>query len=497
MKLLELMGHELIEKIKSKEIKIQEVIQFFLDRIEETDDLTRSFVHVSKEKASKKAKELDEQLKKGKSIGKLYGLPLAVKDLICVKGSPTTCCSRILEGYYPPYNATVIERLIEKEGAICIGRTNMDEFAMGSSTETSCYGLTYNPWDLERVPGGSSGGSGSSIAAGQAIFSLGSDTGDSIRSPASCCGVVGLKPTYGRVSRYGLVAFANSLDQIGPLSRCVKDSALLLEMMSGKDPLDSTSVDIVIDKYSEELTKSIKHQILGVPKEFFGEGVEPAVEKSVRQSIEKLKELGAKTIEVSFPHLEYCVPTYFLLCMSEASSNLARFDGLRYGKMSEDRSGDVFEVFAKTRGEKFGMEVRRRIMLGSYTLSAGYYDMFYIKALKVRTLIKNDFQDAFKQCDAIACPTMPTTAFKIGELIDDPLKMYMMDILTCPVNLAGIPAISIPCGFDNKNLPIGFQVIGDYFDEKTILNIAYILEQELNIFRKMPALKKGGKLNER
>lgn len=492
MNFLEYMGYELIEKIKNKEIKIQEIIQFYLDRIEKTDPLIRSFVHISKKKALSEAKQKDKDLKNGKSIGKLYGLPIAVKDLICIKNSPTTCCSKILEGYYPPYNATVIERLIEKEGAICIGRTNMDEFAMGSSTENSCYGPTYNPWNLEYVPGGSSGGSGSSVASGQVIFSLGSDTGGSIRCPASYCGIVGLKPTYGRVSRYGLVSYANSLDQIGPFSRCVRDCALLLEIMAGFDALDSTTVNVEVDNYTNELDKSIEGKTLGIPKEFFSEGLETDVKNKVNEGIKKLESLGMKTVEVSFPHLEYTIPTYYLIAMSEASSNLERYDGLRYGKMSDNLDGSVFDVFSRTRGERFGPEVRRRIILGTYALSAGYYDMFYIKALKVRTLIKNDFQNALKQCDVIIGPTMPTTAFKIGDLVDDPLQMYLMDVLTCPVNLAGLPGLSIPCGFDSKGLPIGFQIIGNYFDEKTILNIAYLLEQELNIYRKLAPVN-GGK----
>ena len=485
------MGHEIIEKIKNKEIKIEDLIQFYLNRIEETDNLVHSYTHLSKESALKKARSMDRRLSEGKSIGKLHGLPISIKGCICVKNSPTTCGSNILEGYHPPYNATVVERLVEREGAICIGRTNMDEFAMGSSTENSCYGPTKNPWDLERVPGGSSGGSGACIAAGQSIFALGSDTGGSVRSPAAYCGIVGLKPTYGRVSRYGLVSYANSLEQIGAMARCVKDCALLLEIMAGHDELDSTTVNERVDAYTETLEDSIENKVLGVPKEFFGDGINKEVKDSVNKSIDVLTGLGAKTIEVSFPHLEYTIPTYYLIAMSEASSNLARFDGLRYGKMSKDLTGDVFEVFSRTRGEKFGAEVRRRIMLGSYALSAGYYDMFYIKALKVRTLIKNDFQEAFKKCDAIVCPTMPTTAFKIGELVDDPLQMYMMDVLTCPVNLAGLTALSIPCGFDGSGLPIGFQIIGNYFDEKTILNIGYLLEQELQIYKKL-ALLKGG-----
>ena len=492
MKFYEYMAYELIEKIKTKEFTIEEVIQQSFQRIEETEKKVHSFVHLHKTEALNKAKKLDKKLKEGKSIGKLYGLPFGIKDLICIRNSPTTCGSKILEGYVPPYNATVIERLIEKEGAICLGRTNMDEFAMGSSTENSSYGPTYNPWDIERVPGGSSGGSATCVASGQTPVSLGTDTGGSIRCPASYCGVVGLKPTYGRVSRYGLVSYANSLDQIGPLSRCVYDSAMTLEIIAGHDPLDSTSADIKIDKYTQELRNPLENKVLGVPKEFFGEGLEKDVKDRVTRAIEKLNSLGAKTVEVSFPHLQYAIPTYYLIAMSEASSNLARYDGLRYGEMSDDLSGDIYEVYSRTRAEKFGSEVRRRIILGSYALSAGYYDMFYIKALKVRTLIKNDFQKAFKRCEAIICPTMPTTAFRIGELVDDPLKMYLMDILTCPVNLAGLPALSIPCGFDTNDLPIGFQIIGNYFDEKSILNIGYLLEQELNLYRKMaPIMNRG------
>jgi aspartyl-tRNA(Asn)/glutamyl-tRNA(Gln) amidotransferase subunit A len=492
MKFYEYMAYELIKKIQNQELSIQELLIATFQRIEETEQILHSFVNLSKDKAIKKAELLDNDLKKGKKIGKLHGLPLANKDLICVKNFPTTCSSRILQDYHPPYNAFVIERLVEQEGAIHIGNTNMDEFAMGSSTENSCYGPTLNPWDISRVPGGSSGGSGASIASGQAILALGSDTGGSIRCPAAFCGTVGLKPTYGRVSRYGLIAFANSLDQIGPITKCVHDSALMLEIIAGKDPLDSTSVNVKVDKYTEELENPIDNKILGIPKEFFGEGVNKGVESSVRRAIDKLESLEAKIIDVSIPHLEYTVATYYLICMSEASSNLARYDGLRYGNMSNNLSGDVYDVFSRTRGERFGPEVRRRIFLGTYALSAGYYDMFYIKALKVRSLIKEDFIKAFKKCDSIVCPTMPSTAFQVGEFIDDPLQMYIADILTCPVNLAGIPALSIPCGFDNNRLPIGFQIIGDYFDEKGILNIGYQLEKELNIYRKIAPVTKGG-----
>jgi len=474
MKILYYMGYELIEKIKQKEVTIQEIIQQYFERIEETEPLLHSFVNLTKEDSLKKAKELDKKLSQGKSIGRLYGLPIGIKDLICIKNSPTTCASKILKSFRPPYNATVIEKVIEKENAICVGRTNMDEFAMGSSTENSCYGPTYNPWDLERVPGGSSGGSGSCVASRQTIFSLGSDTGGSIRCPAAYCGIVGLKPTYGRVSRYGLVSYANSLDQIGPMSRCVHDSALLLEVIAGHDPLDSTSVNKPVEKYTELLNQ-------------------PIVKEKVNSAISKLESLGAKTLEISFPHLEYAIATYYLIAMSEASSNLERYEGLQYGDMTDNLEGDVFEVFSRTRGEKFGPEVRRRIILGTYALSAGYYDMFYIKALKIRSLIKKDFQKAFEQCDAIVSPTMPTTAFKIGELVNDPLQMYLMDVLTCPVNLAGLPGLSIPCGFDNKNLPIGFQIIGNYFEENNILNLGYLLEQDLKIYRKIPPLKRSVK----
>ncbi len=492
MELNNLMAYELLEKIKNREITIQEVIHTTFDKIEKFDSLIHSFVNLSKEKALKKAKDFDSNKQKSRKTGRLYGLPFANKDLICLKDFPTTCCSNILQGYQPPYNAFVIEKIIEQEGAIHIGNTNMDEFAMGSSTETSYYGPTYNPWNLDRVPGGSSGGAAASIISDQAKIALGSDTGGSIRCPASFCGVVGLKPTYGRVSRYGLIAFANSLDQIGPITKCVYDSALMLEIISGKDPQDSTSVDIKIDKFTEDIKKPIKNKTVGIPKEFFSDGIEPQVKNSVKNAIKKLESLGVSSIEVSIPHLEYTIATYYILCMSEASSNLARYDGQRYGKMSQNLEGDVFDVFNRTRGEKFGAEVRRRIILGTYALSAGYYDQYYIKALKVRTLIKNDFQEAYKKCDVIIGPTMPCTAFKIGELINDPIQMYTIDILTCPVNLAGLPALSIPCGFDTNELPIGFQIIGNYFDESGILNIGYQLEQELNIFRKIPSLTKGG-----
>jgi len=491
MELYNYMAHELIDKIQNREVSIQDLIQSAFNRLEETEHILHSFVNLSKEKAIKQAIKYDSALQNKEKIGKLFGLPYANKDLICLEGFPTTCASNILKGFKPPYNAKVIERLSE-QGAIHMGNTNMDEFAMGSSTESSCYGPTYNPWGLDRVPGGSSGGAATAVASGQAIFALGSDTGGSIRCPAAFCGVVGLKPTYGRVSRYGLVAFANSLDQIGPITKCVHDSALILETIAGKDPLDSTSANIKVDNYSKEIKKPIDGKVIGIPKEFFEKGIDKQVKNSIEKAIKRLESLGAIKKEVSIPHLEYSIATYYLICMSEASSNLARFDGLRYGKMSEDLKGDVFDVYSRTRGDGFGPEVRRRIFLGTYALSAGYYDMFYIKALKVRNLLKEEFQDALKDCDALVSPTMPMVAFKIGEMVEDPLQMYMTDILTCPVNLAGLPALSIPCGFNSDDLPIGFQIIGDYFDEKTILNIGYQLEQDLKVYRKCPPFYKRG-----
>jgi len=491
MKILEMMGHELLTAIQNGDLQIEEIMSFYLERIEKLEEKIKAFITISKEAALDKARQYDKELLKENKIGRLLGLPIAIKDCICVKDSPTTCGSQILQGYKPPFNATVVEKLIEQENAICIGRTNMDEFAMGSSTENSYYGPTHNPWDLNRVPGGSSGGSAAAIAACQASFALGSDTGGSVRGPASYCGVVGLKPTYGIVSRNGLVSYANSLEQIGPITRCVKDSALLLEMMAGKDDLDSTTVNQKVENYTEILDDSIENIKMGIPKQFFGESIQEEVKKSVNDSIKQLETMGIESVEINFPNIEYVIPSYYLIGMSEASSNLARFDGLRYGKISKNLEGDVFDVFNRTRGEFFGSEVRRRIILGTYALSAGYYDMFYLKALKVRTIIKQDFKNAFEQCSAIACPTMPTTAFKLGELIDDPLQMYMMDILTCPINLAGLPAISIPCGVDSDNLPIGFQIIGDYFKEGQILTIAHQLEQKLNIFRKIPNVSGG------
>ncbi|MBF0569400.1 MAG: Asp-tRNA(Asn)/Glu-tRNA(Gln) amidotransferase subunit GatA [Candidatus Omnitrophica bacterium] len=406
-------------------------------------------------------------------------LPIGIKDNICIKGQLATCASRILAGFRPPYDAGVIER-IKAKGGVILGGLNMDEFAFGSSTETSAYGITCNPWDLERVPGGSSGGSAAAVAAGQAVWALGSDTGGSIRQPAAFCGVVGLKPTYGRVSRYGLIAFGSSLDQIGPFTKDVRDCALLLNIIAGFDQRDSTSVDKPVPDYTRALVKDVKGLRIGIPKEYFIDGIQLEVLKAVREAVESLKKQGAVVKEISLPHTEYAVATYYIVATAEASSNLARFDGVQYGlRAYPDKPGKtaLIDMYETTRQKGFGNEAKRRIMLGTYVLSSGYYDAYYLRAQKVRTLIKQDFDRAFAECDAIICPTSPTTAFKIGEKANDPLSMYLSDIFTIPANLAGIPGISIPCGFDDKKLPIGLQIMTKAFDEETLLRVAYSYEQ--------------------
>ncbi len=416
----------------------------------------------------------------------LGGIPVAIKDNICVKDELTCCASHILEGFSPPYNATVIEKL-KKAGAICFGKTNMDEFAFGSSCETSYFGLTRNPWDRERVPGGSSGGSAAAVASDQAIMALGSDTGGSIRQPASLCGVVGLKPTYGRVSRYGLIAFASSLDQIGPITKTVRDSALLLNVISGYDPMDSTSVDLPVPDYAKSLINDVKKLRIGVPKEYFVEGLDPEVKKATEEAIKLLKNLGAQVEEMSLPHTEYAVSVYYIIAPAEASSNLARFDGVQYGFRAKETT-DLIDMYKKTRSHGFGAEAKRRLILGTYTLSSGYIGKYYVKAQKVRTLIKRDFEEAFKKYDCLITPTSPTPAFKIGEKSYDPLSMYLSDIFTIPVNLAGIPAISIPCGLTKNNLPIGLQILAKPFAEETILRLAYTYEQNTPWHKQKPEL---------
>ena len=446
---------------------VEETIYSTFDKIERSK--LNAFITLTKEVALEEARRLDKNGVKGI----LGGIPIGIKDCISTKGIQTTCGSKILEGYVPPYDAHVIERL-KSEGAIIIGKTNMDEFAMGTSTETSYFGPTRNPWDINRVPGGSSGGSAAAVAGGEAPIALGSDTGGSVRCPASFCGVVGLKPTYGLVSRYGLIAYANSLEQIGPFACNVKDVALLLDVIAGYDSKDSTSVNEKCE-YSKALRDDVSDVKIGVPKEFFGEGIDEDVEKAVWASIKTLEDMGASYTEISLKHTKYSLAAYYIIAMSEASSNLARFDGLRYGlRLEKDK--DWHTTFSEIKAQGFGEEVKRRILLGTYALSAGYYGRYYLKALKVRTLIKRDFESALKDTNVLITPTMPFPAFKIGEKIGDPLALYLADVNTVPINLAGVPSISVPCGFSGK-LPIGMQIIGRHFDEATILRTAYAFEQ--------------------
>lgn len=472
-KLYSLTARELKEKLESKETQPGDILDELFGRIESLDKKIKAFVVLNKEKPSCKA-------------GKLAGIPIAIKDNICVKGETTTCSSKILEGFEPPYDATVIKKL-KNEGASLIGKTNMDEFAFGSSCETSCYGPTRNPWDLERIPGGSSGGSAAAVAADETILALGSDTGGSIRQPASLCGVVGLKPTYGRVSRYGLIAFASSLDQIGPITKDVKDAAILLNVIAGYDEMDSTAVDLPVPDYTKSLVKDVKALRVGVPKEYFIKGIDEDVEAAVRKAINILKDLGAQIHEISLPHTEYAVSAYYIIAPAEASSNLARFDGVQYG-FREKNTKDLIDMYIQTRSKSFGNEAKRRILLGTYCLSSGYYDAYYLKAQKVRTKIKEDFEKAFEKCDCIVTPTSPTPAFRIGEKLADPLAMYLSDIFTIPANLAGLPGISIPCGFSKNGLPIGLQILAKPFDEDTIFRAAYTFEQNTDFHTKRPRL---------
>ena len=485
MKLYELTIHELHEKLKNKEVSSVEATREVFSRIDAVEDKVRSFVTITRDEAMRQAEEADKRIASG-DIRPLTGIPIAVKDIFCTKGIRTTCSSKILENFIPPYDSTVVAKL-KKEGAVILGKTNMDEFAMGSSTETSFFGVTRNPWDLDRVPGGSSGGSASSVAASECIASIGTDTGGSIRQPAALCGVVGLKPTYGRVSRYGMIAFASSLDQGGPMTKDVRDAATMLQAMAGHDSMDSTSVNITVPDYSKALASDIKGLKIGLPKEYFIEGMNKEVDESVRKAVKDMEGLGAEVVEITLPHTEYAVAVYYLVATAEASSNLARFDGAKYGYRAENVK-DLLDMYKRTRAEGFGSEVKRRIMLGTYALSSGYYDAYYLKAQKARTLIKKDFDDAFKKCDVIVTPTAPTPAFKIGEKTADPLQMYLSDIFTISVNLAGLPAISLPCGFTGSNLPIGLQIIGKGFDEETVLRAAHAYEQATEWHKKKPNL---------
>lgn len=457
--------------IDKGEVSAEEIAEAVLKRIEEVDDKVKAYITVNE--------SMVEDAKSAKD-GRLSGIPIAVKDNICTKGVKTTCASKILYNFVPPYDATVIEKM-KAEGYVLSGKTNLDEFAMGSSTENSAFFTTRNPWDLERVPGGSSGGSAAAVAADMCIASLGSDTGGSIRQPAAFCGVVGLKPTYGRVSRYGLVAFASSLDQIGPITKTVEDAAYLLEIISGKDPMDSTSAPVGVERFTEKLSEDVKGLKVALPKEYFAEGIQKEVKEAVLSAVRLLEGEGVFAEEVSLPHTEYAVATYYIVAPAEASSNLARYDGVKYGYRAKGFSGLV-DMYFKTRSEGFGDEVKRRIMLGTYSLASGYYDAYYLRAKKVRTLIKRDFEKVFESFDVVITPTSPTTAFRIGEKVSDPLTMYLSDIFTISANLAGVPAISIPCGVDENGLPIGLQIIAKPFDEATLLKVAYRI-QELVGFR--------------
>jgi aspartyl-tRNA(Asn)/glutamyl-tRNA(Gln) amidotransferase subunit A len=474
-------AHELLDMIKSREVKVEDVAASHFSRIDCVDSKVGAYTYLAKAEALEKARELDKKISAGEKLGSLAGIPVSIKDNISVKGMQNTCASKILEGYVSPYDAHVIER-IKSEGGIILGKLNMDEFAMGSSTENSSLKITRNPWDLDRVPGGSSGGSAVCVSAFESPLSLGTDTGGSVRQPASLCGIVGLKPTYGRVSRYGAVAFGSTLDQIGTFARDVEDCALLNQHISGLDRRDSTTADVEVPDYKKSLTKDLRGKRIGVPKEYFGEGIDEGVRKAVYEAIEVFKANGAEVAECSLPLSDYALAAYYIISSAEASSNLARFDGIRYGHRSSSFRDGV-DLYYKTRSEGFGPEVKRRIMLGTYVLSAGYYDAYYKKALKVRNLIKQDFSRVLKEFDAIVCPTSPTTAFKIGEKSGDVLSMYLSDIYTVPVNVAGLPGISVPCGMVN-GLPVGLQIIGDYYKEDVLFNLAYSFEQS-TVWHKM------------
>ncbi len=485
MRLYEKPAHVLHEMLVNKEITSVELTEDVLARIDEVEGEVKAYLTVTRDEALAQAKAVDEKIARGEEISFLEGIPGAIKDNICTKGVRTTCASKILEHFVPPYDATVMTKL-KAENPVILGKLNMDEFAMGGSTENSAYHPTCNPWNTECVPGGSSGGSAASVAAGTSIWALGSDTGGSIRQPASFCGVVGLKPTYGRVSRYGLVAYGSSLDQIGPLTRDVTDCAHILNVISGHDDMDSTSSEAAVPDFTKALVEDVKGLKIGLPKEYFVKGMDPEVEKAIRAAIEKYKEMGAEIVDISLPHTDYAISAYYLIAPAEAATNLQRYDGVSYGERVEGE--DLVAMMTNTRTEKFGEEVKRRIVIGNYALSAGYYDAYYLKAMKVRTLVAEDYAKAFEQVDVILAPVAPTTAFKIGEMAGDPLQMYLQDACTVPLNLAGLPGISLPCGFSSKGMPIGMQIIGKALDEETIIRAAYTYEQSQDYHTKMAKL---------
>jgi aspartyl-tRNA(Asn)/glutamyl-tRNA(Gln) amidotransferase subunit A len=473
------------QQLVNKECSAVELTQASLDRIAAVDGRVKSFLTVTADQAIAKAQQVDAQIAAGETIGLLAGIPIGIKDNLCTKGVVTTCASKILAGFVPPYESTVTSKL-QMAGAVMVGKTNLDEFAMGSSTENSGYQVTANPWDLTRVPGGSSGGSAAAVAADECLIALGSDTGGSIRQPASLCGVVGMKPTYGLVSRFGLVAYASSLDQIGPFARRVEDAAILLQAIAGYDAKDSTSLKVEIPDYTKALKPDLKGVKVGVITDAFGEGLDETVNQAVQTAIAQLKALGATIQEISCPRFRSGIAAYYVIAPSEASANLARYDAVKYG-IRED-ADNLMEMYTHTRAKGFGAEVKRRIMLGTYALSAGYYDAYYLKAQKVRTLIKQDFDQAFEKVDVLVCPTAPTTAFKAGEKTDDPLSMYLSDLMTIPVNLAGLPAMSIPCGFDAQNLPIGLQLVGNVLGEDMLFRVGYAYEQATDWHQRTPNL---------
>ncbi|MBI2372141.1 MAG: Asp-tRNA(Asn)/Glu-tRNA(Gln) amidotransferase subunit GatA [Deltaproteobacteria bacterium] len=489
MDLCDLTIHELHDRLARREVRAQELLQAVQERIRRVEGIVHAYVTQTLESAEVEAAAIDAHLARGEPLPPLAGIPVALKDIFCTEGVRTTCGSRILHPYVPPYDATVVARL-KAQGVILLGKLNMDEFAMGSSTETSAFGVTRNPWNPEYIPGGSSGGSAAAVAAGECIASVGTDTGGSIRQPAACCGVVGLKPTYGRVSRYGMIAFASSLDQGGPITRDVTDAALVLQAIAGHDPLDFTSIPADVPDYVAALTGDARGVRIGLPREYFLEGLDPEVARAVREAVRVLEGLGATIAETSLPHTDYALAAYYIIAPAEASSNLARYDGVRYGHRGGP--GALRQMYMRTRQEGFGSEVKRRIMLGTYALSAGYYEAYYRKAQQVRTLVRQDFEEAFRRFDVLATPTMPTPPFKLGEKLQDPLQMYLSDVYTIPVNLAGIPGLVLPCGFSADGLPIGLQLIGRPLDEATLLRVGHAFEQATDYHRRRPPLATGG-----
>jgi len=481
--------HELQEGLTRGDVSATEIARAYFLRISVVEPKVKAYITLNEQEVIlAEARALDEAMKSWRKTTPMMAMPIAVKDNICTKGMLTTSGSRILEGFVPPYNATVVDKLREQQ-CFLIGKTNLDEFAMGSSTEHSAFGPSRNPWKLDRVPGGSSGGSAAAVAADECVVALGSDTGGSIRQPAACCGVVGLKPTYGRVSRYGLLAFASSLDQIGPVTKDVRDAALMMNVLAGHDPHDATSADVPVPDFTRALKKKdVKKLKIGVPSEFFGDGLDPEVHTAVREALAVLEELGGTQQELSLPHTGVAVATYYLVATAEASSNLARYDGVKYGFRTRE-CGDLMEMYRATRQEGFGAEVKRRVMLGTYALSSGYYDAYYAKAQAVRTLIRRDFERAFETVDVLVTPTMPTTVFRLGEKIGDPLQMYLSDLYTVSASLAGVPAISVPCGFSREGLPIGLQIVGRPFEEEMILRVARAYELATNWRRKRPLIR--------